>query len=160
MENTRVGIREFRENLSRFLESSKPVAITRHGETVGFYIPAKRKRKQADLDALLAAGEQLDAMLAAAGVTEDELVRDFKELRRQAHRTERWRVIVLDANILVRAVLGSRVWTLIATYSATADFSAPDFAFDEARRHLPTILAKRGLPGEPRSACSLNSWTA
>jgi antitoxin (DNA-binding transcriptional repressor) of toxin-antitoxin stability system len=89
MESIKVGIREFRENLSSFLESSKPVAITRHGETVGFYIPAKRKRKQADLEALLAAGKQLDAMLAAAGVTEDELVRDFKELRRQARRTER-----------------------------------------------------------------------
>ena len=89
MESTRVGIREFREKLSSFLESSKPVAITRHGETVGFYIPARRKRKQADLEALRAAGEQLDAMLAAAGVTEDELVRDFKELRRQARRIER-----------------------------------------------------------------------
>jgi len=86
---TRVGIRELRQKLSTFLESSKPIAITRHGETVGFYIPAKRKRKQADLEALRAAGEQLDAMLAAAGVTEDELVRDFKELRRKAQRTER-----------------------------------------------------------------------
>ena len=89
MVSARVGIREFREKLSTFLESSKPIAITRHGETVGFYIPAKRKRKQADLEALRAAGEQLDAMLAAAGVTEDELVRDFKELRRKAQRTER-----------------------------------------------------------------------
>jgi len=54
---TRVGIRELRQKLSTFLESSKPIAITRHGETVGFYIPAKRKRKQADLEALRAAGE-------------------------------------------------------------------------------------------------------
>jgi antitoxin (DNA-binding transcriptional repressor) of toxin-antitoxin stability system len=89
MGSTKVGIREFRENLSSFLESSKPVAITRHGETVGFYIPAKRKRKQADLEALRAAGQQIDTMLAAAGMTEDELVRDFTKLRRQPHRTER-----------------------------------------------------------------------
>jgi antitoxin (DNA-binding transcriptional repressor) of toxin-antitoxin stability system len=67
-----VGIREFREKLSSFLESATPVAITRHGETVGFYIPARRKRKDADLDALRRAGEQLDALIAAAGTTEDE----------------------------------------------------------------------------------------
>ena len=36
MESERVGIREFRENLARYIESAIPVAITRHGETVGF----------------------------------------------------------------------------------------------------------------------------
>ena len=63
MQSARVGIREFRENI----ESSTPVAITRHGETVGFYVPAHQKRQQADLDALRKAGEQLDALIAAAG---------------------------------------------------------------------------------------------
>ncbi len=61
MQSARVGIREFRENLASYIESSTPVAITRHGETVGFYVPARRKRPQADLDALRKAGEQLDA---------------------------------------------------------------------------------------------------
>jgi len=84
-----IGIREFREKLSSFLESATPVAITRHGETVGFYIPARRKRKDADLDALRRAGEQLDALIAAAGTTEDELVADFKDLRRQARKAKR-----------------------------------------------------------------------
>ena len=88
MESVRVGIREFREKLSTFLESSTPVAITRHGETVGFYLPARRKRKEADLAALRRAGEQLDALIAAAGATEDELVEDFKELRRQARKAK------------------------------------------------------------------------
>jgi predicted nucleic acid-binding protein len=58
-------------------------------------------------------------------------------------------VIVLDANILVRAVLGRRVRKLLVTYSPAADFFAPDFAFAEARRHLPAILAKRSMPPEP-----------
>ena len=82
MQTTRVGIREFRENLASYIESSTPVAITRHGETVGFYVPARRKRHQADLDALRKAGEQLDALIAAAGVGEDELIDDFKNARR------------------------------------------------------------------------------
>lgn len=58
------------------------------------------------------------------------------------------RAIVLDANILVRAVLGSRVPELLAAHAAQATFLAPDIAFDEAREHLPTILAKRGKSAE------------
>ena len=84
-----VGIREFREKLSSFLESTTPVAITRHGETVGFYLPARLKRSEADLGALRRAGEQLDALIAAAGATEDELMEDFKQLRRQARQAKR-----------------------------------------------------------------------
>ena len=45
MQAVKVGIREFRENLTAYIESSTPVAITRHGETVGFYVPAPRKRE-------------------------------------------------------------------------------------------------------------------
>jgi predicted nucleic acid-binding protein len=54
------------------------------------------------------------------------------------------RAIVVDANILVRAVLGSRVPELLAAHAAQATFLAPDVAFDDAREHLPTVLAKRG----------------
>ncbi len=63
-----------------------PVAITRHGETVGFYVPARRKQREADLDALRKAGEQLDALIAAAGVGEDELIDDFKKARGGARK--------------------------------------------------------------------------
>jgi antitoxin (DNA-binding transcriptional repressor) of toxin-antitoxin stability system len=81
MQSTKVEIREFRENLTDYLESAIPVAITRHGTTIGFYVPAPRKPREADLEALRAAGEQLDALIAAAGTTEDELVRAFKKAR-------------------------------------------------------------------------------
>jgi predicted nucleic acid-binding protein len=54
------------------------------------------------------------------------------------------RAIVLDANILVRAVLGSRVPDLLAVHAARATFLTPDVAFEEAREHLPAVLAKRG----------------
>jgi antitoxin (DNA-binding transcriptional repressor) of toxin-antitoxin stability system len=86
VESERVGIREFRENLARYIESAIPVAITRHGETVGFYVPARRNRSQADLEALRAAGEQLDALIASAGTSEEELVDDFKRRRRAQKR--------------------------------------------------------------------------
>ncbi|MBZ2179414.1 MAG: hypothetical protein K7J47_17095 [Acidobacteria bacterium] len=40
-------MREFRENLAGYLESGKPLAITRHGETLGFYIPAQKRTGRA-----------------------------------------------------------------------------------------------------------------
>jgi predicted nucleic acid-binding protein len=54
--------------------------------------------------------------------------------------------LVLDANILIRAVLGKRVRTLLCLYGASVRFYAPEFAFAEAREHLPTILEKRNIP--------------
>src|SRR5207248_391434 len=43
------------------ISSLDPLAITLHGETVGFYVPAHPKRIRADLEALRATGERLDA---------------------------------------------------------------------------------------------------
>jgi len=44
METLKIGIREFWDNLASYLlETEVPVAITRHGDTVGYYIPARRK---------------------------------------------------------------------------------------------------------------------
>jgi predicted nucleic acid-binding protein len=54
-------------------------------------------------------------------------------------------MIVLDANILIRAVLGRRVRQLIESYSAKrVRFVAPDVAFEDAQRYLPLLLKKRG----------------
>jgi antitoxin (DNA-binding transcriptional repressor) of toxin-antitoxin stability system len=86
VQTTKVGIREFRENLSSYLESKTPVAITRHGATIGVYLPTRPKPSQADLEALRAAGEKLDAMIAAAGTSEEELMEDFKKLRRESRK--------------------------------------------------------------------------
>ena len=86
MQITKVGIREFRENLSSYLESKTPVAITRHGSTIGIYLPTRPKPSQADLEALRVAGEKLDAMIAAAGTSEEELMEDFKRLRRESRK--------------------------------------------------------------------------
>jgi hypothetical protein len=83
MQANKVGIREFRENLSTYLESKTPVAITRHGATIGIYVPTKPKPSQADLEALRLAGEKMQELIAAAGTTEEELVDDFKKLRRE-----------------------------------------------------------------------------
>jgi predicted nucleic acid-binding protein len=54
-------------------------------------------------------------------------------------------MIVVDANILIRAVLGRRARQLMEKYSLKEiRFFAPDVAFDDAERYLPLLLKKRG----------------
>lgn len=56
-------------------------------------------------------------------------------------------MIVLDANILIRAILGRRVRQLIEDYSRQGvRFFAPDVSFDDAQEYLPVLLEKRGKP--------------
>jgi len=75
----RVDIREFREKLASYLlESEVPVAITRHGDTVGYYIPARRKRADSERAALKEAAARLQQVLAAEGISGDEILADFK----------------------------------------------------------------------------------
>ncbi|MFZ0820958.1 MAG: hypothetical protein WAM91_12875 [Candidatus Acidiferrales bacterium] len=82
MSTLKVGIREFREKLATFiLEADTPLAITRHGDTVGFYIPVRRKRTETERAALEEAAARLQQILAAKGISEDEIVSDFKRWR-------------------------------------------------------------------------------
>lgn len=82
MQTLKVGIREFREKLASYLlESDVPVAITRHGDTVGYYIPARRKRTEAERTALKEAAARLQELLATEGISEEEILKDFKRWR-------------------------------------------------------------------------------
>jgi hypothetical protein len=88
MATTKVGIREFRENLTSYLESRTPVAITRHGTTIGIYVPTKPRPSWEEWEALLVAGEKLDELIAAAGTSEEELMEDFKKLRQEKRQSK------------------------------------------------------------------------
>ena len=79
----KIGIREFREHLPQYLLSSSPVAITRHGETMGFYIPTRHRPEQADLDALKQAALQLDSLLISHGLSVDDLITEFRTLQKK-----------------------------------------------------------------------------
>lgn len=89
METLKIGVREFRENLAGYLESGKPLAIMRHGETLGFYIPAQKRSRKAELEAMRAAAKDLDEMIGAWGATEDELMAEYREIRRSAGEKKR-----------------------------------------------------------------------
>jgi predicted nucleic acid-binding protein len=55
------------------------------------------------------------------------------------------KAIVLDANILIRAVLGKRVRELIVANAGSVQYFAPDVAYADARKYLPALLEKRGV---------------
>ncbi len=84
----KVGVREFRERIATFLESETPVAVTRRGETLGVYVPTrKRHRKSAELSELKAAADRLAEVLS--DVDEEQFVTDFKQMRRRAKNPKR-----------------------------------------------------------------------
>lgn len=59
------------------------------------------------------------------------------------------KALVLDANILIRAVLGQKVRSLIIEYSNSVDWFTPSICFDDAYHYLPELFRKRGLEVEP-----------
>ncbi len=84
MEATKVGIREFRSGLAEFIAAEVPVAVTRHGQTVGFFIPTKGPA-DVDVAALKQASVELDRLLAAHGVDPEAVAAEFKAARKSRH---------------------------------------------------------------------------
>lgn len=83
METKSVGIREFRAGLAEFIDGKQPVAVTRHGQTVGFFIPTARP-SQVDLQALRDAADKLEAVMSLSEDDVEAAVRDFEALRKGA----------------------------------------------------------------------------
>jgi antitoxin (DNA-binding transcriptional repressor) of toxin-antitoxin stability system len=83
----RVGIRELRAQLSKYLDSSIPIEVTRHGQTLGIYIPLPKNPTQDDRAAMREASTRLQEELLQLGLTEDQLLADFQRWRakRYAH---------------------------------------------------------------------------
>ena len=59
--------------------------------------------------------------------------------------------LVLDANILIRGVLGSKVRNLLISCSKAVEFFIPDICVQDAKKYLPVIFSKRSLSSEPAS---------
>ena len=83
METAKVGIREFRADLAEYIASNTPVAVTRHGQTVGYFIPT-HGQIDADIAALKKASKTLDKLLKVNRVDVESVVSDFKAARRKA----------------------------------------------------------------------------
>jgi len=88
METTKVGIREFRAGIADFIASSTPVAVTRHGQTIGYFIPT-HGQAEADVASLKKASKTLDRLLASKSVDVDEVVAEFKAARKRSGTTKK-----------------------------------------------------------------------
>ena len=57
--------------------------------------------------------------------------------------------LVLDANILIRAVLGTRVRGILETYEDSVLFYAPDVCFTDAYKYVSFISERRRIDPRP-----------
>ncbi len=81
-----VGIREFREDLARYMSGSEPIAVTKNGKVVGYYIPtADTEVLKAELGRLKATTAKMEAFLNDLGASEEDIVTAFDERRKVAH---------------------------------------------------------------------------
>lgn len=61
--------------------------------------------------------------------------------------------LVLDANVLLRAIFGIRVRQILEAYEDVGAFYSPDACFAEAEMYIPDLAKRRGL--DPKLALSL-----
>ncbi|MFM7674235.1 MAG: prevent-host-death protein [Synechococcus sp.] len=79
---TRMGIRVIRARLASHLESSTPIDVTRHGRTLGLYVPLPQQGNLSDREKILESGRLMQAELERLGLREDELSAHFKAWRK------------------------------------------------------------------------------
>lgn len=85
MDTLSVGIREFRSGLAEFIDQRKPVAVTRHGVTVGVFVPTPRPTPQ-DVQALRDASAKLRSVLSLSEDEVDAAAADFQALRKASRK--------------------------------------------------------------------------
>ena len=84
MELQSVGLREFRTHLHKYTrQGEEPIAITSHGETIGYFIPARPAPQAQHFAALKQAVRKLAAILESSGVDADDIVADFQAERQR-----------------------------------------------------------------------------
>lgn len=67
-----VGVREFRDHATAYLSGADPIAVSKHGRVVGFYIPLERDTGEVER-AVSRLADTVDRVVAQTGLSEDEL---------------------------------------------------------------------------------------
>jgi len=73
----RVGVRDFRDRATRYLAGDEVLAIERHGQPIGFYIPVGARRQESAALALERLEQTVERVLDETGLSEEELSRLF-----------------------------------------------------------------------------------
>ncbi|MBI3977480.1 MAG: hypothetical protein HY331_04765 [Chloroflexi bacterium] len=71
----RVGVREFRDHATQYLAGDEVLAIERHSQTIGFYVPTGVSRRESFVQALERLEETIRRVVAETGLSEEELSR-------------------------------------------------------------------------------------
>ena len=71
-----VGVREFRDHATTYLSGSEPVAVSKHGHVIGFYIPLDRDEHEVQR-AIARLGQVVGQVLQESRLSEDELAALF-----------------------------------------------------------------------------------
>jgi pyruvoyl-dependent arginine decarboxylase (PvlArgDC) len=91
MNTLEIGVREFHEKLA-YLESDAPVAITRDGDTVGYFMPAPRRGIRREVERFVAAKVskvpevRWPEILAVEGIAEEDALNAFRQWRMDRRR--------------------------------------------------------------------------
>jgi hypothetical protein len=67
-----IGVREFRDHATTYLSGPDPVAVSKHGHVIGFYIPIERDEDEVRR-AVVGLGEAVGQVLQETGMSEEEL---------------------------------------------------------------------------------------
>lgn len=71
----RVGVREFRNHATQYLAGDEVLAIERHGQPIGFYIPTAAHHPEEFAQALEQLEPVVARVLSETGLSEEELSR-------------------------------------------------------------------------------------
>ncbi len=69
----RVGVREFRDHATQYLGGDEVLAVERHGQPIGFYIPTGASRQESIAHALERLEQTVRRVMADTGLSEEEL---------------------------------------------------------------------------------------
>ncbi|MFM7121387.1 MAG: hypothetical protein ACKOZX_14280, partial [Gammaproteobacteria bacterium] len=81
METPSVGIREFRATLAEYIDADAPVTVTRHGQTVGLFVPLRRPSAETVLR-VRAAAAKVQEVMPLSDQDIEAIVAEFDALRR------------------------------------------------------------------------------
>jgi len=68
-----VGVRDFRDNATKYLSGKDMLAVEKHGRLIGYYIPVPQASREETRQALAAFDAAVEKFLEATGMRRDEL---------------------------------------------------------------------------------------
>ncbi len=87
------SVREFRDNATGFLRSKDPILVTRRGRLAGVFFPCPESTLPIELkrEIFSVFSDELRRQVKKRGLSEDEIVEDFKSWRKNRRETRRRR---------------------------------------------------------------------